>query len=296
MLDLELNHSLVFVTGKGGTGKSFLSGVLSTCASGHDKKVLLIDAEGSGSLARIFEHNDVGYEPVEVYKNIFLCEAHTDDALTEYLHLYAKMPSWAKITPLARLIDLVSHAAPGVKEILVTGKICYEVKKIFDGESDYDLVIVDAPSSGHIVSLLDAPNALSEIVSRGMIQGQTQWMSDVLLDPRTGVCIVTTPDDIVVNETRELIDTIATTDVSIAHVLLNKDIAYSLDSAPIKPSTKSNVITQTYEYFTALAEQSHRVREEFRQYNLVSFPLIALESPTIRSLIKHAGDLEAVRS
>jgi anion-transporting ArsA/GET3 family ATPase len=295
--DLERKQKLLFFTGKGGTGKSFLSAIAAVNAALDGKKVLLIDAEGSGTLARIFERDDIGYQPSEVHPGIFLSETHTDEALAEYLNLYAKIPTWAKITPLARLIDLVSHAAPGVKEILITGKICFETKKIFDGESDFDLVIVDSPSSGHVVSLLDAPQALSEIVSRGAIQSQTQWMSDVLSDERTSVVVVCAPDDIVVSETKELVDEITSkTSVAISQIVINKDIAHALqgEDFPPKPNKTSTLIADTYDYYIALSKASLDVRTQFPLYSLASFPLIAMETPSIRSLVKHHSEMTDV--
>ncbi|HMS25533.1 MAG TPA: ArsA-related P-loop ATPase [Acidimicrobiia bacterium] len=289
---MEFNQKLLFVTGKGGTGKSVLASILAVRFANENKKVLLIDAEAAGGIAQQFEHAPVGYQPVEVARNIYVLQTNTDDALSEYLRLYAKIPSWAKITPLARLIDLVSHAAPGVQEILVTGKICYETKKIIENESEYDLVIVDAPSSGHVLSLLDAPRALSELVSRGMIQAQTQWMQDIIHNGETtGVVVVTTTDDVVLSETHELISDIETnTNVAIAGIVINKDMAdlgtqqTDLEFVP----SSSDLIDRASRYYMALIKQTREAAHTLDDYPLFVFPFLTNLSPALRTLMKNA--------
>jgi anion-transporting ArsA/GET3 family ATPase len=96
----------------------------------------------------------------------------------------------------------VADAAPGVKEILGVGKLCWEVR-----EQNYDLIVVDAEASGHIVSQIGAPKVIADLVQVGLVRDQTQWMLDILDDPlRTGVVVVTTPEEMPVTETIELLD------------------------------------------------------------------------------------------
>ena len=85
-----------------------------------------------------------------------------------------------RIGPLAKVFDFVATAAPGVHEILTVGKLCYEVR-----ERHYDLVVVDASASGHIVGQLAAPQAINQLVQVGLIRQQTDWMLDILVDPAT---------------------------------------------------------------------------------------------------------------
>ena len=73
----------------------------------------------------------------------------------------------------------MATAAPGVREILTVGKLCYEVR-----ERHYDLVVVDAPASGHIIGQLAAPQAINDLVKVGLIRSQTDWMLDILSDPQ----------------------------------------------------------------------------------------------------------------
>ncbi len=110
-----------------------------------------------------------------------------------------------RIGPLAKAFDFVATAAPGVREILTVGKLCYEVR-----ERNYDLVVVDAPATGHIVGQLAAPQAINDLVKVGLIRLQTDWMLDILSDPRrTGLVAVTTPEEMPVTETIELAERVA---------------------------------------------------------------------------------------
>jgi anion-transporting ArsA/GET3 family ATPase len=125
----------------------------------------------------------------------------------------------AKIGPLARIFEFVATAAPGVREVLTVGKFLWE-----EDRRNYDLIVVDAAASGHVVGQLAAPQAINELVSVGLIRQQTGWMIDILSDPgRTGVCIVATPEEMPVNETIELAARLENeTSVALAGVIVNR--------------------------------------------------------------------------
>ncbi|MFN8015274.1 MAG: ArsA family ATPase [Acidimicrobiia bacterium] len=295
---MEFNQKLLFLTGKGGTGKSFLSCIIAANLANQGKKVCIVDVESTGAIASYFEHEAVGYEPVELANNIFLYQIKTDEALAEYLYLNAKIPTWAKLTPLARLIDLISNAAPGVREILLVGKICHSVKLMNEDQSDFDVIIVDAPSSGHIVSLLDAPNALSEIVTKGMIQEQTKWMQEILEDPKTtGVFVVTNSDEIVVSETKQIISNISEeTSVEVSGVIVNQDIA-DLSSSENQASLLKNdneYIDEIRSYYAKKMDDETEIVHQFKKYNILAFPQIDELTPSVRSIKKNAELLKAV--
>ena len=143
----------------------------------------------------------------------------TEESLKEYLRLQLRVPLISRLGPLAKTFDFVATAAPGVKEILTVGKLAYEVR-----ERNYDLVVVDASATGHVVGQLASPVAMSELVAVGVVRQQTEWMTDLLPDPATtGVVIVATPEEMPVNETLDLIDRLeAETDIDIAAVIANR--------------------------------------------------------------------------
>jgi anion-transporting ArsA/GET3 family ATPase len=175
--------------------------------------------DAKGALAAAFDVAELRFQPTQITRDLWGMEMNTEDSLREYLRLFVRIPLVARIGPLARTFDFVADAAPGVKEILAVGKLCYEVL-----ERNYDLVVVDAEASGHIVAQIGAPKAIQQLVQVGLVRDQTNWMLDILNDPvRTGLVIVTTPEEMPVTETLELVDRVrAETGVDIASVVANR--------------------------------------------------------------------------
>src|SRR5437660_7675874 len=195
-----LDHKLLFVSGKGGVGKSTVAAALALLGAQRGKRTLVCEIDAKGNMADFFEAGDTDYTPREVQPNLFAMSMDTEASLQEYLRLQLKLPAVARIGPLARAFEFVATAAPGVKEILTTGKLCWEVR-----ERHYDLVVVDASPTGHIIGQLAAPQAINELVKVGLVRQQTGWLMDILGDPvTTGLVIVTTPEEMPVNETIEL--------------------------------------------------------------------------------------------
>jgi anion-transporting ArsA/GET3 family ATPase len=217
-LDL-LDRRLLFVTGKGGVGKSTVAAGLALLAAEQGKRTLVCEVDAKAGLAGFFESSHTGFTPAEVQPHLFAMSMNTEESLKEYLSLQLKLPLVARIGPLARTFDFVANAAPGVKEILTVGKLAWEVV-----QEHYDLVVVDSVASGHIVGQLAAPKGINELVSVGLVRNQTAWMLEVLEDPaRTGVVIVAAPEEMPVNETIELSQRLrAETRVDLAAVIVNR--------------------------------------------------------------------------
>jgi anion-transporting ArsA/GET3 family ATPase len=196
-----LDRRLLFVTGKGGVGKTSVSAALADLGARAGKRTLVCEMDAKGSLAATFDTTPLAFEPREIDRRLFAMAMNTEDSLREYLRLFVKVPLVGRIGPLARTFDFVADAAPGVKEILSVGKLAYEVR-----ERHYDLVVVDAEASGHIVAQIGAPRVIRELVKVGMVREQTAWMTRILEDPDvTGVVVVTTPEEMPVSETIDLV-------------------------------------------------------------------------------------------
>lgn len=214
-----LDRKLLFVTGKGGVGKSTIAASLALHAAEIGKKTLVCEVDAKGNLADFFEAGDTAFTPRELQPNLWAMSMNTEESLKEYLSLQLRIPLIARIGPVARTFDFIANAAPGVKEILTIGKLAWEVK-----EAHYDLVIVDSVASGHIIGQLNAPQGISELVQVGVVRNQTQWMLDILTDPsRTGVVIVSAPEEMPTAETIELTERLRTeTDVDLAAIVVNR--------------------------------------------------------------------------
>jgi len=214
-----LDRKVLFVTGKGGVGKTTIAASLALLAARRGKRTLVGEVDAKGNLADFFETAPTRFKEREVSPNLWAMSMDTEESLKEYLSLQLKLPLVARLGPLARTFDFVANAAPGVKEILTIGKFLWEVR-----QRSYDLVVVDAVATGHITGQLAAPQAIQELVQVGMVRDQTGWMLDILGDPaQTGAVIVAAPEEMPVNETLELVDKLRSdTVVDLAAVVVNR--------------------------------------------------------------------------
>ena len=219
-----LDRRLLFFTGKGGVGKSTVTAATALLAAERGRRVLLVEVDAKGNLTSLFEHEPVGFKPAEVYPGVFAMQMRTEAALREYLKLNLRIPVIGRLGPLANVLEFVATAAPGVKEILTVGKVCWEAREALEGRADWDLVVVDAAATGHVLAQLDSPRAIQELVQVGPVRQQTEWMVELLSDPAlTALHVVTSPEEMPVNETIELVERArAEVNVPLRSVVVNR--------------------------------------------------------------------------
>jgi anion-transporting ArsA/GET3 family ATPase len=194
---------VLIVAGKGGVGKTTVSAALANAAAQAGLSTLIIEVEGKSGLADFygqgaFDYHEVTLSPGGGPNGAADVRARTltpDDALIEYLRDHG-MSRISKRLVTTGAVDIVATAAPGIKDILVLGK----VKQLERGDR-FDLIVLDAPAAGHAISFLRSARGLLDAVRVGPINTQAADVLEMLTDPeRCQVVLVTLPEETPVNE------------------------------------------------------------------------------------------------
>jgi anion-transporting ArsA/GET3 family ATPase len=190
---------VVIVAGKGGVGKTTVTAALATMAARAGQSVLIIEVEGKSGLAAAFGSAPLSYDDMEVRPGVRARTLTPDAALLEYLHDRG-MHRISKRLVKSGALDVVATAVPGMKDILVLGK----VKQLERGNAA-DLIIIDAPAAGHAITFLMSARGLLDAVRLGPVRAQAEDVIELLSDAdRCQVILVTLPEETPVNE---LVDT-----------------------------------------------------------------------------------------
>ncbi|HKH22894.1 MAG TPA: ArsA family ATPase [Solirubrobacterales bacterium] len=206
-----LDKRLLFVTGKGGVGKSTIAIALGLSAAARGKRTIVCEVGGQETASRVFRRAEIGFHEVEVADNLWAISIDPDQSLREYLLLQLRVRAMRDMLMRSRVFNYLAAATPGLKELVTIGKIwelaqpARRVKKA----REYDLVIVDAPATGHGIGFLQTPRTFANIARVGPIHSQAQELDRFITDHNaTGVAIVALPEEMPVNESASLEDSL----------------------------------------------------------------------------------------
>jgi anion-transporting ArsA/GET3 family ATPase len=186
---------VVIVAGKGGVGKTTVTAALAVTAARAGRSVLIVEVEGKSGLPAMFGAPSLGYEEIELETGVRARFLTPDAALIDYLVTHG-MKRISKRLASSGALDVVATAVPGMKDILVLGKV-----KSIEETRAADLVIVDAPAAGHAITFLMSARGLLDAVRVGPIRKQAQDVVSLLSDPaRCQVMLVTLAEETPVSE------------------------------------------------------------------------------------------------
>jgi anion-transporting ArsA/GET3 family ATPase len=199
------DRRVLFVVGKGGVGKSTVAAMLAVALADRGKRVLLAQMEAGRRLGEVLGVEGGTEAPNEVLPNLCFLTIDGEAALSEYLGLVLPVKRVQRMVVGSKLYRHFVAAAPGLKELMTVGKIWYEEQLVTARGRKWDAIVVDAPATGHSLQYLRMPSAAHEAFGPGFVRREAKKVVDLLRDPaRTAVCLVTTAEEMPVNEATEM--------------------------------------------------------------------------------------------
>jgi anion-transporting ArsA/GET3 family ATPase len=202
-----LDRRLLFVSGKGGVGKTVTTAALALFAFRRRKRVLVVEISPYGRLRELLGGPEPTPEPAEIQPHLELVRIEPRRALEDFLEGILPIRALRQRLLQSHSFSILTAAAPGIEEFLALAKIAeFEAMRIgVRRRPRYDLVIVDAPATGHSLALLSTAKTLMEMLPIGPIAKTAEEVNRILADPRrTAAVIVTMPEEMAVNETIEI--------------------------------------------------------------------------------------------
>ncbi len=292
--------------GKGGVGKSTVAIALGLLAARRGLRTIVAELASQDRIQGLFDAEREQFREMELEPGLFTISIDPQQAMEEYLRV--KAGTLGQALGASRLFQAFAMATPGMRELLSIGKVweLAQLDRRTRGAAPYDLVIVDAPATGHGVGLLRTPKTFADIAHVGPIAHQGRTIAETIADPEfTGVIAVATPEEMPVNETLTLAEELARDELSLDLVVVNALYPARFEEAEIadltgalsrtrSPLARSALRAALSEHARAVAqrEQRDRLRAQSGR-RLAELPYVFAEHLGLPELGQLAQALEA---
>ncbi|MEU7070830.1 ArsA-related P-loop ATPase [Streptomyces narbonensis] len=234
---------LQVVSGKGGTGKTTVAAALALALATEGKRTLLVEVEGRQGIAQLFETEALPYEERKIAVapgggEVYALAIDAERALLDYLQMFYKLGGAGRALKKLGAIDFATTIAPGVRDVLLTGKACEAVRRREKhGGHTYDHVVMDAPPTGRITRFLNVNDEVAGLARIGPIHNQAQAVMRVLKSPETAVHLVTLLEEMPVQETADGIAELRAAELPVGRVVVNMVRPHVLDEAAVRAAS-----------------------------------------------------------
>ena len=238
---------LHFVTGKGGTGKSTVAAALALTLASGGRKVLLVEVEGRQGIAQLFDVPPLPYKELKIASaehggQVNALAIDIEAAFLEYLDMFYNLGIAGMAMRRVGAIEFATTIAPGLRDVLLTGKIKESVIRVDKQKLPvYDAIVVDAPPTGRIVRFLDVTRAVSDLAKGGPVYSQAEGVVKLLHSDQTAIHLVTLLEALPMQETMEAIDELQELGLPIGSVIVNRNIAAYLQPDDLTKAAEGDV-------------------------------------------------------
>ena len=235
------------MTGKGGTGKSTIAAALALTLASGGRKVLLVEVEGRQGIAQLFDVPPLPYQEVKIATaerggQVNALAIDIEAAFLEYLEMFYNLGIAGRAMRRIGAIEFATTIAPGLRDVLLTGKIKETVIRVDKSRLPvYDAIVVDAPPTGRIARFLDVTKAVSDLAKGGPVHSQADGVVKLLHSEQTAIHLVTLLEALPVQETLEAIEELADMQLPIGSVIVNRNIPSYLQPADLARAAEGDV-------------------------------------------------------